>query len=251
MNRIDGIRLKIERAKKHIRDLDHRIEIFGESKPYTIGAKPHTVPEIKHTTLYVASVSTIPDDFALIIGDAIHNLRSSLDHLVWQLVEAGGGTPNERTAFPICFGAKGPQQYASAIGSGEIKAMPPDAEKALRAIQPYVTSDDTLWHLHDLDRIDKHRLIIAVGTALLDWHVSVSEDLTIPFPTTPRHLIAGYEIVNIPTATYERTGHQNFKLGIDIAFGESEIVAGKPVLETVNYMAQFVGSIVASFECFL
>jgi hypothetical protein len=60
-----------------------------------------------------------------------------------------------------------------------------------------------------------------------------------------------YEIVNVPTATYHQTGHKNFKLGLDIAFGQSEIVAGKPVLETLNGMADFTDTIIGNFEPFL
>src|ERR1700686_281492 len=90
-DRIHGVRLKIERAKKHIRDLGVRIRMFCESDAYTIGVKPHPIAEIQQTTLYFASVDPIPDDISLIIGDAVHNLRSSLDHLAWQLVLANGG----------------------------------------------------------------------------------------------------------------------------------------------------------------
>jgi len=248
MDRVDGIRLKIERAKKHIADLDVAIQSFIELRPYTIGTRAHPVAEIEHTTLFVASVEPVPETIALIVGDAVHNLRSSLDHLAWQLVEAGGGTPNRDTYFPI---SQTSQQYASAIGKGEIEKMRPGALKALCAIQPYRTSDATLRHIHDLDRIDKHRLVLTVATALRDWQVSVSNGLTIPFSEVPRPLIAGDEIVNIPTSTYERTGHQNFKLGIDVAFGESEIVAGAPVLRTLNGMADFVDSVVNGFEPFL
>jgi hypothetical protein len=118
--RIHGIRLKIERGKKHIRDLDASIKAFDQNKPYRIGAKPHRVPAIHHTTLYVAELTPGPDEIVLIIGDAIHNLLSSLDYLMWQLVESGGGTPNKSIYFPVC---NTPQQYKSAIGNGEIQKV--------------------------------------------------------------------------------------------------------------------------------
>src|SRR5919199_1097563 len=38
-------------------------------------------------------VPAVPPVLSAIIGDAIHNLRVSLDHLAWQLVIATGGTP--------------------------------------------------------------------------------------------------------------------------------------------------------------
>lgn len=250
MNRIDQVWLKVERAKQHIMDLKERVCIYRESKPYGIGTKPHEIAEIKHTTLYIASIRPIPNDFPLIIGDAVHNLRSSLDHLAWQLVSAGGGAPDKHTYFPICYGPQGSQQYASAIGSGEIKMMRPGAEKLIGAIQPYKTGDDTLWRINELDRIDKHRLVLTVIAILDEWRVRFTESCQIPFPES-RALIVGDELVNLPTSTFEGTGHQNLEIGIDIAFGESEIVAGKPVLETLNKMADFVSGILPKFEPFL
>jgi hypothetical protein len=247
MNRLKKVRLKIERAEKHIEDLDGRIEIFRKAEPYTIGAKAHPVAEIKHTTLFISKVDPVPNDFALIAGDAIHNLRSSLDHLAWQLVETGGGSPNRYTYFPIC---RTPQQYASAMGKGEIKSMSLRAQKALWAIQPFITSDDTLLQVHDLDIVDKHRLVLTVATFVDGW-IAVSNGRDLLFSQTPRPLIAGDEFTHIPTARYESTGHQNFKLGIDIAFGQSEILEGESVLATLKKMLDFVGGVVDAFQGFL
>jgi hypothetical protein len=250
VGRIDGIRLKVERAKKHVFDMDAAIRSFCESKPYTIGAKPHSVPAIQRTTLYIASVKPIPGHIALIIGDAVHNLRSALDHLAWQLVEAGGGTPNPHTYFPIFYGSDGPHKYASAVGSGEIKKMPVGAEKLINSVQPYLTGDNTLWLINELDRVDKHRLVITVGSLLTAWQVS-SGGMIIPFPQNPRPLVLDDEITNIPTSTYKGQKHDDFDLGIDIAFGEPEVAEGKSVLDTVNKMTDFVDGILPNFEPFL
>lgn len=91
--RIQNIRFKSDRANKHILTVDSEIRAFRESKPYAISAKPHPVPQIEHTTLCVSSVKPVPESIALITGDAVHNLRSTLDHLAWQLVEAGVERP--------------------------------------------------------------------------------------------------------------------------------------------------------------
>jgi len=252
MARIDGIREKVKRAIKHIGELDGRIKAFSADEPYTIGAKPHPVPAIEHTTLYVESIKTIPPDFSVIIGDAVHNLRSALDHLAWQLVEAGGGTPGKDTYFPICRDPNGAQKYASAIGQGEINKMLPGAHKVLREVQPCFSGDDTLWHIHELDRFDKHRVLITLGTGYGEWYLMVGGGQKITFGQWARvPLEVGRHIINLPNATYSRESHQNFKLGIDIAFGQSEVIAGKSVLETLNGMADFVNSIVGNFEPFL
>lgn len=247
--RIDGIRLKIKWAKKHIRELDAAINRFLQDQPYRIGAKPHRIPQIEHTTLYVAEVKPIPDEISLILGDAIHNLRSALDYLMWQLVEAYGGTPNKSIYFPI---ADTVQQYQSAIGNREIQKIAPNALDIIESVQPYVTPDQTLWLLHQLDIIDKHRLLLTVAIAMDKWGVDLAVGQTLWFNEyrfVP--LVVGNEITNLPTSTYERQAHKDFQLGADVAFGESELPEGELVLYTVNKMSDLVDGIVAQFEPFL
>jgi hypothetical protein len=247
VDRVRGVRLKIERAKKHIQDLDLAIRAFCNSEDtYTLAPKDY--PEIAHVGLQIDYVRPIPGDIGLGIGDAVHNLRSSLDHLAWQLVEAGGGTPNKDTYFPIC---QSEQQYASAIGKGEIGKMRIGTHKILEAVQPYTTHDDTLWHIHDLDRVDKHRLILTVVGVMKSWGVRLGLN-NIQFPVMPGEpLVRGYEVMRLPTGTYQRHPHKDFELGLDITFGQFEIVAGKPVLETLDGMAKLVSNIISKFEPFL
>jgi hypothetical protein len=180
------------------------------------------------------------------MGDVVHNLRSSLDHLAWQLVEAGGGTPGRQTYFPITESVK---KYKAAIKSGAIEGMSAGARKLVEASQRYATNDDTLWNIHELDRIDKHRLLIPVATSLNQWGVSVLG--TKLYWSKERFVLEpGYEIASMPTSTYEEH-HKHFTLSVDVAFGQTEIIGGKPVLETLHQMARFVKAFVGAFEPFL
>src|SRR5882762_8309674 len=70
-------RLKVERAKKHIEDLQAAIVALEDTYRATVEQHPdatgqsliHEFPEIENAF----------EDLSLIIGDAIHNLRSALD----------------------------------------------------------------------------------------------------------------------------------------------------------------------------
>lgn len=250
--RTDRVRLKIERAKEHIRDLEAAIQAFVGEKPYTLAARSHPVVAIQHTTLYIAEVKPIPDRFSLLIGDAVHNLRSTLDHLLWQLVEASGGTPGPSIQFPVCQGPKGPHQYVSAMGNSEIQKIPQDARDIIQSVQPYITVGQNLWLLHHLDIVDKHRLLLTVAQAMDKWGVDVASGLQIRFDEyrfVP--LVVGNEVVNIPTSTYERQAHQDFQLGLEITFGETEVPEGEPVVYTLNKLADFVDELVEKFDTFL
>ena len=98
----------------------------------------------------------------------VHDLRSALDHLAWQLVEANGGTPRDRpgepqTAFPIRTEA--PKNGLRIHGD-----VAPAALEVVEALQPYNVSpespaDAVLWHLHRLDVIDKHHELLLARPA--------------------------------------------------------------------------------------
>jgi len=250
VDRLIGVRLKMERAKEHIRELDGMISRFAESHPYTISSKEHPVPQIRHTTVFVSQVSSIPREVSVVIGDVVHNLRSALDHLAWQLVEAGGGVPDVNTAFPISKGAK---EYQSSVKRGATKGMSPAVQKLIAQSQRHVSGDDTLWHIHELDRLDKHRLLIAVAVALGSFGVNIfaiRQTLWL-HEGDLRPLVNGQEIVNIPTDTWEREARDNFILGIDLAFGEPQIAYGKSVLATLNHMVDCITTLAKKFEPFL
>lgn len=42
-----------------------------------------------------------PIEWSVIAGEIVHDLRSALEHLVWQLVEATGGKPSTSNHWPV------------------------------------------------------------------------------------------------------------------------------------------------------
>jgi hypothetical protein len=79
---------KIKRAKKHFADLENELREFNMSKPYEFSVKRD--PETRKPVYYIATVQETPPSIAPIVGDIIQNLRSSLDHLAYALVEVNG-----------------------------------------------------------------------------------------------------------------------------------------------------------------
>jgi hypothetical protein len=247
-DRLDAIKLKIGRAKDHVRDLESVVVPFFDSFPYTYAAD--ILPQISQYAIRLATVKPLPHCIPIIAGDAVHNLRSALDHVAWQLVEAGGGNPNDRTSFPIIAAdAKARQRYASAVGQGNIAKMKSGALSLLESVQPYNSGDDTLAAIHQLDIWDKHRLIVAVHATLGAWGLKTPQlwfdDLGFGKP-----IEVGDEICRIPQSTWEES-HENIRFDFYSAFGGPGIVRGKSVLEMLNKMADVVTLTVGSFEEFL
>lgn len=103
-----GCQLKLDRAYHHTDSLYHAVQGFLDRNPH------EPAPEIEvEAGQYVVSmkVRDIPPPWwSTIIGDIVHNLRSALDHLAYQLVLANGHKPGGKTGYPIFsedpFGSK-------------------------------------------------------------------------------------------------------------------------------------------------
>ncbi|MBI3104718.1 MAG: hypothetical protein HYY95_03910 [Candidatus Rokubacteria bacterium] len=126
---------------------------------------------------YALRIVTVPEvgDFldrvGLLLGDAIHNLRSALDHMVFQLAAANLGSPpgeKARTQFPICDDDKKFKEDAKSM----LKDVREDDRLRIESFQPYHRwnvppntqySDQLGGHFHpihklrELSNLDKHR----------------------------------------------------------------------------------------------
>jgi len=71
-------------------------------------------------TIKAATKADNPERLGVLLGDWAHNLRSALDHLMWQLVILYGGTPNRRTQFPIFQRKRDYDKRAPAMIGGTI-----------------------------------------------------------------------------------------------------------------------------------
>jgi hypothetical protein len=71
-----------------------------DKQPFTVSYKRN--PATRQLIYYVSAVQEPDPELSGIVGDALHNLRSALDHIAYQLVMIGTGqTPSRRVYFPI------------------------------------------------------------------------------------------------------------------------------------------------------
>lgn len=155
-----------------MRTLDREFESLVEGNFYRF------VPEIHdegRTHVYKAvNPPQVGEFWGAQIGEVVHALRSALDHLAWQLVIAGGGTPNNRTQFPVCKRKTKtrvfkclpyPRKKFRLRISGEV---PPRALALIEAVQSYHGTDESrrISAINELDVFDKHRELIVTATAV-------------------------------------------------------------------------------------
>jgi hypothetical protein len=178
---LDDCRAKLRRAKEHFQVIEGQIRSFLEPNPYRI------VVERPAQRQYVVRIANEPpaipaEDWALIIGDCVHNIRASLDYVAWQL--AGARQSDTATMFPI-FETQEGWLHKRAV---ERRALFPECVKAmLFEMQPFRTPDPrnaALNWIRLLDDSDKHKLlpVIVASQDRLSFHFKnlPIDDLGVP-----------------------------------------------------------------------
>ncbi len=264
------VQSKIERAKKHIHDLEIEVHSFINSNPYQIGAKHE--PEEGELVYYVSSARDVPMAIACIAGDAVQNLRSALDYMVYELIRHDvGREPSDHVCFPIFSDA----EHYKRGRVGKVKGMRRETIERIDAFEPYKGGNDLFWCLRELSNIDKHRSLLTIGAAHIPHNLgeyvrSPSErtngslgefkaldmmDLVFRSDCRKFPLETGTELLRIQSrppgvarALSAILGDppavlivdKDLKFPFDIALGEPEIFKGESLLEKLYQMGRMV-----------
>ena len=168
---ISGVLLKIDRTKAHLYDFDANARLITGACQKAI-VRQHDEQRSEHVFRF-DRVPVVPSVLSAIIGDAIHNLRVSLDHLAWQLVIAAGGQPGPDTSFPVLRTAPTPDRWG--LSRPQIRpGVPMALREILEEVQPYQRAKPAhhdLAVLHELDINDKHRELLTaiIGVKTIGW----------------------------------------------------------------------------------
>jgi len=174
MHPLDGPRAKVERAKSQLITLQATFQEFFKRHRYSI-----TLAELDRNTgdqiIRVSDAPSVPVEWGVIIGEIVHDLRSALDLLAWQLALLNKACPYGETMFPIY--SKGrtkdtskPHFWGKGHGLRLLKSIDMRYRKRIEAFQPYKRRNggrrSPLFLLQQLNNTDKHRLITVLATAI-------------------------------------------------------------------------------------
>jgi hypothetical protein len=167
---------KIARAQQHRHDLVGRIAVWsGTSRPRPDAsiAADRLSYEVRVRLQHAPPL----EEWSLILGDALHNLRSALDVLVWALAEPASlsDAQQRRVMWPVVVD---PEKWADAA-SRSLTSVPADVIERIRQCQPLNRPEpererDGLLLLHGLDIKDKHRLSLSANVQTTDAAVEHS-----------------------------------------------------------------------------
>ena len=252
-----GCRIKIDRAKKHFGDLELAIKAYFERKGCSVIAEYD--PETKQELHRFRMNECIPMEWGTLIGDCVHNLRSSLDFLAHDLVINGNGTPTDQTAFPIGGDIT---TFNNDVGR-RLKGASPFAIGLVKRLKPYGGTDgcEMLVQMHRLNILDKHRILLPVFA---------SHQQTYWSPITAAMKEMGFKVEgNWPAWALKPKGgispledgtvlgsygrgpadvdHSEFKFVIDVTFGEGQVFEREPVVTTLAQLIDLTERLIGVF----
>ena len=135
-----GVWAKIARADEHFQLLEREVAAFFDHDPQPIGTSVgYFDPESGWHLVYGIVKESPPPRLGVILGDLVHNVRSALDHLVWQLVLWNGQTPTEGrrgTAFPAFPFAMSKNAWKGAK-KGPLREVADHHRAVIQKVQPY------------------------------------------------------------------------------------------------------------------
>jgi hypothetical protein len=259
-------RAKLERAKDHFEALaETQTAFLRDPDTYDIALE---VNKQRRPVLRVEDIKEPGPDWGLLIGDCVHNLRSALDHLAFQLMlgNRSGRVPRElvkSSAFPIYLSSrefrklrtKGPKRGQPTPDSGlnKIVGVSATATAIIERLQPYHRRKNpgtrTLWELQELSNTDKHRLFPLIYSTFELGHFQIRGNVPFElreFESVPGRLkrnavIARWAYVTSPQLIRMRV---DAELVTDITFNKGTLtpypVRGRSVLFTLHRAMRFI-----------
>jgi hypothetical protein len=240
---------RLDRALYHLESLKEKRDAWRDENPFRTWTE-HDADGTKKV-LWVEVLKAPPvTQLSLIIGDCLHNLRSALDNLAFELALAHKGerlskTMERDSGFPIL--PKCSDQALKNLNRN-LRGVDPTAKTIIQGLQPYnrgegFATNDPLWQLNQLNVEDKHRLphVTLLGTASLSYWVQgfEADEIEPFFPVIQdRAPIARYPAI-------DNTGAEvNVQLtpNLDIAFGQRapKQLRGTPVPARLEYIHRHI-----------
>lgn len=181
----------------------------------------------------------------MIAGDFIGNLRSSLDHLAWDLAGIGTKKRSSDICFPV-FGKDSPHTQAKITEA--TAGIPSPAITIMKSLQPYNSGQayksDHLWRLNFLWNTNKHRLI-GLHSLNSDVIFEVARGVAVE-----ERKIEDRTIVTIPLVAKDKVRF-NPRPNITVLFGDEERGI-KLTIQDLRDIYEFVGlKVMPSLSSFL
>lgn len=263
-----GCELKIRRAREHLDVLQDALQEFKRRDPYEVTCEADTKADQYIVRLKVRERP--PPEWSPLIGDIVHNARSALDHLAYQLVRKNGRSPTNNTAFPVF--TEDPfdvNAHPTVLAAGkalerwgrQTDRMDPDDIALIKIVQPYKSDDDPGFHplaiLNNLSNWDKHRELTFATQSVAEVRSRIgpaTRNATAKVVyTRPRGKVFEDEaivarLVSIATGGPDPHVHAHLDIAYEVAFGKGNRLEGLGVRETLFDIGNYITDVFNRFR---
>jgi hypothetical protein len=179
-------RRKFARALEHLQDIHDAVDRFKTDNPGIARRDTDSEPNPRIWRIRGYLTKEPDRDMEVLVGDFIHNLRASLDHLAAALKPDRG---KSKTVFPT-VGEDPWRRKANTrryvdrnpwVRKGflrNIEGMHPTAQAYIKRLQPYNEAYDSNTHmlsiLNTLDNADKHYELMDIRTGFTNAHLTIT-----------------------------------------------------------------------------
>lgn len=242
MELLQASRLKINRARKLVDELELEINAYMARNPVKVITTQSKMDGYLDWELICNEA--IPLHISPILGDIVHNLRTSLDLLAIDIVKANGGD-EKGVYFPFSNSAK---ELPVMIKKRRVYQAAPEAIELIVSLKPYKGGNTIIRYVHDLDIVDKHRSIVPRASRARVPGGALGFDESGPVPGH-RH---GKGTTLIEAA--EKNGFlpdQEFTAVFELRFPFREPLENRELVRTSKMLVDEFSSIVDAFDTLL
>jgi hypothetical protein len=237
----------------------HLVLLYEQVGAYMQDATQMLVPNRDPNTgdgYFVYKVTKEPPLYlSTIIGDVLHNIRSSLDYLAHELIKLNGFPTGFMTQFPICATEK--EFLNESINRNRLAGISLWAFQRIDAFQPHQMGIDNyavhpLWRLLKLSNLDKHHaLALAALSTKTRWRfVDRHTGAILGEYVNDTFMYDGDVIGHMPRAFIDQEAKIESKVTTQVSFCDAP-VAGCEVLGVLQSLREFVGELMLpAFEPF-
>lgn len=229
-----GVDEKIVRAQVHLGTLESEILTYLER---SIIEFPSHLKRNEHTVRVFFNVLIEPPiPLSIIVGDVVHNTRTSLDHL-W-----GALTRSDKGGFPC---EKDPVRWRDTKAES-LRSLPKGAPAIIEGLQPCSGTDDgrLLGALNQLSNRDKHKTINLTAAESVNSQLVLlsnckdqpSINIALPGSFHPNTYV---EVTDLPEEIMEGGVRVKLNGRLVVAFKESPL-AGESVRDVLKHMINAV-----------
>ncbi len=161
IDRLTAARRRVERANRHIAHLEKIVASLPDLDIATVERDVSSGYQIvKHS---IPGAEKIAIEMALVLGDAIHNLRVGMEYAYLGAIERHAPSILDgNTKFPARYETR--QDLESALRGRKVDILAPRLfDVLINQIKPYkVGGNEFFFRLHELEISDKHWLLVPV-----------------------------------------------------------------------------------------